>query len=100
MRLVKFMWKKVDENIFIALKTIEKVKLNVYFFHIWMRRWLQAHVCGALDYNEMINENIVHLSQLPSFVAYSYASMWAYGNHYYMEEVGVACHTTFDFGIA
>jgi hypothetical protein len=48
----------------------------------------------------MINENIVHLSQLPSFVAYSYASMWAYGNHYYMEEVGVACHTTFDFGIA
>lgn len=26
--------------------------------------------------------------------------MWANGNHYHMEEAKVACHTTFDFGIA
>jgi len=61
--------------------------------------WLQAHVHGALDCNEMINKDIIHLSQPPSLVVYSYASMWAYGNHYNVEEVGVACHTTFDFGI-
>jgi hypothetical protein len=61
--------------------------------------WLQAHVHGALDCNEIVNKDIVRLSQPPSLVAYLYASMWAYGNHYHVEEVGVACHTTFDFGI-
>jgi hypothetical protein len=61
--------------------------------------WLQAHVCNALDYNGIINKNIVHLSEPSYLVTYSYASMWTYGNHYHMEKVGATCHTTFDFGV-
>ncbi len=53
-----------------------------------------------LDHNESVNGDILRLSHPPSSVAYSYASMWAYGNHYHVKEEGVACHITPDSGIA
>jgi hypothetical protein len=54
----------------------------------------------ALDSNEPLNEDIICLSQPPSRIVESYASMWAYGNHYQVEgEIG-NCRMTYDSGIA
>jgi hypothetical protein len=33
-------------------------------------------------------------------MAYLYALMWAYENHYHVEEARVTCHVTYDYGIA
>ncbi len=62
--------------------------------------WLHEYVRRALDCNEPLNEDIICLSQPPSRIVKSYASMWAYGNHYQVEgEIG-DCHMTYDNGIA
>jgi len=62
--------------------------------------WLHEYVRRALDCNEPLNEDIICLSQPPSRIVQSYASMWAYGNHYRVEgEIG-NCHMTYDSGIA
>jgi hypothetical protein len=62
--------------------------------------WLHEYVRKALDCNEPLNEDIISLSQPPSRIVESYASMWAYGNHYRVEgEIG-DCHMTYDSGIA
>jgi len=62
--------------------------------------WLHEYVRKALDYNEPFNEDIICFSQPPSRIVESYASMWAYGNHYWVEgEIGVY-HMTYDSGIA
>jgi hypothetical protein len=63
-------------------------------------QWLQEYVRGALDRNEAIDEDIICLSQPPSKIALPYVSMWAYGNHYRMEDETCDCHTTYDSGIA
>jgi hypothetical protein len=63
-------------------------------------QWLQEYVQGALDCNEAIDEDIACLSQPPSKTALSYVSMWAYGNHYHVEDEIGDCHTTYDSGIA
>ncbi len=62
--------------------------------------WLHEYVHRALDCNEPLNEDIICFSQPPSRIVESYASMWAYGNHYRVEgEIG-DCHMTYDSGIA
>jgi hypothetical protein len=63
-------------------------------------QWLQEYVQGALDHNEAIDEDIICLSQPPSKTTLSYVSMWAYGNHYCVEDEMGDCHTTYDNGIA
>jgi hypothetical protein len=63
-------------------------------------QWLQEYVQGALDCNEAIDEDIICLSQPPSKTTLSYVSMWAYGNHYHVEDETSDCHTTYDSGIA
>jgi hypothetical protein len=61
--------------------------------------WLHECVHMALDYNEPFNEDIICLSQPPFRIVESYASMWAYGNHYRVEgEIG-NCHMTYESGI-
>ncbi len=63
-------------------------------------QWLQKYVWRALDYNEVIDEDIICLSQPPFKIVLSYALMWAYGNHYRVEDETNDCHTTNDSGIA
>jgi hypothetical protein len=62
--------------------------------------WLHEYVHMALDCNEPLNEDIMCLSQPPSRIVESYASMWVYGNHYWVEGEISNCHMTYDSGIA
>jgi hypothetical protein len=53
--------------------------------------WLHGYVRMALDCNEPFNEDIICLSQPPSRIVKSYASMWVYGNQYRVEcEMAIA----------
>ncbi len=62
--------------------------------------WLQVYVRDVVDYNQPIDEDIVRLSQPPSKIAYTYGSMWAYGNHYRVDKEAGECHATYDSGSA
>jgi len=44
--------------------------------------WLVEYVYRALECNEPLNEDMIFLSQSPSRIVGSYASMSAYGNYY------------------
>lgn len=66
-------------------------------FHMWIQSAVQNVVSRGAAYDA----NIRHLCKPPGFVARSFWSMWAYGNHYRVVETGVVdYHVTFDSGVA
>jgi hypothetical protein len=66
MRHVKFMWKKVDENIFVALETTEEVRLNVYFFQTWL--WMCPHLVSGYKPMFMVHWTAMKLSTKILFI--------------------------------
>jgi hypothetical protein len=48
-----------------------------------------------------VDPDAIHFSRLPNLIAYMYKSMWAYGNHYQVDEhEGRMVHATYDSGVA
>jgi hypothetical protein len=106
MRHAKVAWKRLEGNTNKERRGIRRGQMARAFpTHLAMNiapfsEWLHEYVHMSLDCNEPLNENIICLSQPPSRIVKSYASMWAYGNHYRVEgEIG-DCHMTYDSGIA
>ncbi len=48
-----------------------------------------------------IDPNVLRFPYPPNYIAYTYKSMWAYGNHYQLDEnEGCMVHATYDNGVA
>jgi hypothetical protein len=48
-----------------------------------------------------VDLDVIHFSHLPNPIAYMYKNMWAYGNHYQVDEhEGRMVHATYDSGVA
>ncbi len=48
-----------------------------------------------------VDLDVMHFSHPPNSIAYTYKSMWAYGNHYWVDEhEGRMVHATYDSGVA
>jgi len=63
-------------------------------------RWLLDHVRTQMANGVVIDLDVVVYSCPPSTLAYTYNSMWAYGNHYRANVETRPTHATYDNGVA
>ena len=61
--------------------------------------WLKDHVRRIDDGSEDLRD-IVHLSQKPSAIVTHYTTMYAYGNHFRVDDERGTSHVSFDSGVA
>ncbi len=63
--------------------------------------WLEVRMKDLVIVGAIINEELIQLSCLPSQIAYTYSSIWTYGNHFRMDlETTRLTHLAYDVGIA
>jgi hypothetical protein len=62
--------------------------------------WLKLHVKAQLTVGAKVDEDVVWLSRPPVHKAWTYESMWVYGNHYHMDPKIGPMHVMYDFGVA
>ena len=63
--------------------------------------WLDRRVDNMMSANEDVSPELRNLAQLPLPWVYEYKRMWAYGNHYRTEDLGIGNpFVTYDSGVA
>jgi hypothetical protein len=66
-------------------------------FATWILNIVRVQIANGVD----VDLNVIHFSHPPNPIAYTYKSMWAYGNHYRVDEhEGRMVHATYDSGAA
>jgi hypothetical protein len=64
-------------------------------FATWFLNIVRVQTTNGVD----IGPNVICFSRPPNPITYTYKSMWAYGNHYRVDEhEGCMVHATYDSG--
>ncbi len=70
----------------VEMSTLPPLYLHLQVDFPTFTTWLEDHVKQQLHVGLVeVSKKFVQLSQPPSRKAYTYDSMWAYGNHYHVD---------------
>jgi hypothetical protein len=64
---------------------------------MWVQEAIRDHHVTTM---EPTNEDLLHLSILPSFTTVDYKKMKAYGNHFHVDDESFSLCVMFNFGVA
>jgi hypothetical protein len=89
---------------FLILKTVGSTKAqgmnegqhNCLAFRVWLHDKMQEKLENFND----VDKEFLYLSSEPQSRALSYRNMWAFNNHYWVDNGNMSCHRTYNFGIA
>jgi hypothetical protein len=70
---------------------------DISSFATWLLNIGRVHIANGVD----IEPNLMSFSRLSRLVAYMYKCMWAYDNHYPIDDrEGCMAHVTYESGVA
>jgi hypothetical protein len=70
--------------------------IDIPHFANWLLNVQRMKIANGVE----VDHDVLHFFSPPNHIAYTYKSMWAYGNHFQIDEnEGHMAHVTYDSGV-